>query len=233
MTGLRRPDRQRVAFSGLRLGIALGLGLAVGLAVGLGRDSGAAWAQSAARAALDPPAGPLLESSFRAAGSDPAAPRPLVLWRFDGIRLDRLAESRSEASGRFDFGIQPLPLAGADFGVTGPGESPNPALFRRYERAVPAPVVASEERTPEGEPAALLVLTARAEGELRIRDAADDRLLARIPVEQASRSGTRIELARWLPDPAPAVIALEHRLDDGRLSPRELWPLDSAALGGP
>ncbi len=219
--------RSRVFRSGLILAL---------LAAGAAAVPAPARAQGAAGAVLDPPPEPLVATTFRATGRDDAAPRALVLWRFDGERLERLAESRSGVDGRFDFGLQPLPLVRAEFGVTGPGEAPDPATFRRYERAVPAPVVASEERDADGTPRTLLVLTARAEGELRLYDAGNDRLLARLPVAGAPGPGTPIELDRWLPVPAPAELAIEHRLADGRVSPRERWrlaPGEPAAANGP
>ncbi len=222
-----RFARQRTRLTSAR-GIAALVGIALVVAGSVAGGDGAARAQTAGRAVLDPPAEPLVASAFRAAGFDPAAPRTLVLWRFDGARLDRLGESRSGPDGRFDFGLQPLPVARADFGVTGLGEAPDPGTFRRYERAVPAPVVASDEVSADGAPRTLLVLTARSEGELRIRDAASGRWLARIPVATTPRPGTAIDLDRWLPSPVPHAIAIEHRLDDGRVSPPEIWILEAA-----
>lgn len=221
-------QRTRLTSARLTLAIALasvGLFGIVGM-TGAAATAGAQAVGSASRAALDPPLEPLLAGTFRATGFDPAAPRALVLWRFDGATHHRLAETRSSAEGRFDFGLHPLPLVGADFGVTGAGESPDASGFRRYERAVPPPIVAAQD----DDGGTLHVLTARAEGELRIADADSGQLLARIPVLSTPQRGTPIDLARVLPRDRPRAIALEHVLNDGRRSVPEIWLLESPDL---
>lgn len=178
---------------------------------------------SAPRPVLDPPVEPQIAATFRPTGFDPAAPRALVLWRFDGRTHHRLAETRSNAEGRFDFGLQPLPLVRADFGVTGANETPDARTFRRHERTVPPPRVGSED----GGGGVLHVLTAHAEGELWISDADSGRLLARQPVASTPQAGSPIDLERVLPRDRPRAIALEHVLDDGRRSAPEIWLLEA------
>lgn len=186
--------------------------------------AGAQSVGSVARPALDPPVEPQVAVTFRAAGFDPAAPRALVLWRFDGTAYHRLAETRSDAAGRFDFGFHPLPILRADFGVTGASETPDAHTFRRFEREVPPPRVGSED----DDGGVLHVLTAHAEGELWIADADTGRLLARQPVMSTPQAGSPIDLDRVLPRDRPRAIALEHVLDDGRRSAPEIWVLDGA-----
>ena len=193
-----------------------------GLALVLAWAPLAAQAGDSARARLDPPDEPLDSMTFRAAGFDSAAPRPLVLWHFDGNRYSRLAETRSGSDGRFDFGLYPLPLSQAEFGVTGPGEAPEGRDFRHYERVVPSPVVVAQD-SGEG---LLRVLTSRAEGELRIYDHDTRRLLARMPIATVPRREISIDLVTALPRIWPRSIAIEHVLDDGRRSAQAVWRLE-------
>lgn len=212
------PTRGQEAF--LLLSLALSLALATVLPA-RGDDTNPA--------VLDPAREPLSEATFRAVGFDRAPPRELVLWRFDGETYHRIAETRSESDGRFDFGIQTLPLVRADFGVTGRGEPPDASHFRRYERVVPAPVVAAEA-TEDDE---LYILTSRAEGEIWIHDHDTGRLLARVAVDGSSQHGTSLDLARTLPRNRPRAIALEHVLGDGRRSLPEVWLIGESTPGEP
>lgn len=181
-----------------------------------------AQAGDSSRARLDPPAEPLDSTTFRAVGFDSAGPRPLVLWHFDGNRYLRLAQTHSSSDGRFDFGLFPLPLSHAEFGVTEPGEAPNEREFRHYERVVPAPVVVAQD-SGEG---LLRVLTSRAEGELRIYDHDTMRLLARMPIATLPQREVSIDLMTALPRIWPRAIAIEHILADGRPSAQAVWRLE-------
>jgi len=67
---------------------------------------------------LDPPGKLEGVHSYRATGADPGGPRPLVLWRWDGMRFIRLATTRSDSNGRFDFGEQTLPSGDVYFHVS-------------------------------------------------------------------------------------------------------------------
>ena len=185
---------------------------------------GSASASGSTRAVLDRIAAPVETTTFRATGFDPAAPRGLLLWRFDGERYLRLAETRSGDDGRFDFGLQPLPLAHADFGVTGPDDSPVASGLQSVERRLPAPIVTAHD---SGDGDVLRVLTARAEGELYLSDAATGRLLARIPVDSTPGHALAIDLATALPRVRPEAIAIEHVLQDGRRSAPEIWLLEN------
>lgn len=50
--------------------------------------------------------------SLRATGVDYGAPRRLTLWRVDADRAARLAETRSQPGGHFDFGQVLVPMSG-------------------------------------------------------------------------------------------------------------------------
>jgi hypothetical protein len=173
------------------------------------------------RATLEAPVAPVEGSTFHAKGSDPAAPRTLVLWRWTGQSFLRTAETRSSNDGAFDFGLQPLPLAHADYVVTPTGEAPGRDELLGIERSLPAPIVADEDPAD----AVLLVRPARAEGEIQVRDAGTGQLLARIEVDPDSVRGTAIDLSAALPHVWPEAISIEQRLLDGRRSAREVWIL--------
>ena len=183
-----------------------------------------AGADEATRAILELPSGLVDAPAFRVAGHDPGAPRSLVLWRWDGAGPRRLAETRSDEEGRFDFGLEPLPLVRADYAVAAMGEVPDPADYRRVERRVPAPIVAAHDRKED----LLRVLVACAEGELRLSDPATGRLLARRPIDPTAAGDQAIDLATALPRVRPEALAIEHVLPDGRRSAPELWLLEGS-----
>ncbi len=221
LTGTRARSLARAARSGHRARVRGIVGmLAIALAIA---DSGAS-ASGSIRAVLEPPTGPLEATTFRATGFDPAAPRPLVLWRFDGERYLRLAETRSGSDGRFDFGLQPLPLAQTDYGVTGLDESPKSSDLQAIDRRLPAPVVAAHDAEDD----VLRLLTARAEGEIYVSDAGTGRLLARFAVDPTPGRTLAIDLSTALPRIRPDAIAIEHVLPDGRRSAPEIWLLEGA-----
>ncbi len=219
LTGTRERSHARPARSGHRARVRGILGM---LAIALAIADASASASGSIRAVLDSPNGPLEATTFRATGFDPAAPRSLVLWRFDGERYLRLAETRSASDARFDFGLQPLPLAHTDYGVTGLDESPKSSDLQAIERRLPAPVVA----TYDAEDDVLRVLTARAEGEIYVSDAGTGRLLARFAVDPTPGRTLAIDLATALPRIRPDAIAIEHVLPDGRRSTPEIWLLE-------
>lgn len=176
-----------------------------------------------AQIVLELPEGPIDASVFRATGSDPQAPRPLVLWRRDGEVTRRLAETRSTPDGRFDFGLTPLPLTNAEFAATGRDE-PAPterSRFRPVERSVPRPVIATHDEADDR----LVVQTARPDGELEISDATTGRLLARIAVVPTRAGTTELALEHALPRERPSAIAIVQVLPDARRSAPEVWRL--------
>lgn len=169
---------------------------------------------------LDPPDAAELRHGYRATGTDPNAPRPLVLWRWDGFRFLRVASTRSEPDGRFDFGEQTLPSSEVDFHVSLRDDAPDIDRMLRIERPVPAPIVVlGGLGTSE-----IILAPAARSGELRIYDAQSGRLLLRRPV--ASHNHVCVDLSAELPRPWPAALAIEQVLDDGRRSDRQHWRLD-------
>lgn len=209
-------DRSRPSVRSLAAGIASAIVGAIAVL------DGSASASGSAHAVLDATTAPVDGTTFRATGFDPSAPRDLVLWRFDGERYLRLAETRSGEAGDFDFGLQPLPLGHADYGVTTLDRSPTPSDLQSIDRRLPAPVVVAHD---PGDDDVLRVLTARADGELFLSDATTGRLLARFAVDPTPGRALAIDLATALPRVRPAAIAIEHRLPDGRRSEPEIWVL--------
>ncbi len=160
--------------------------------------------------------------SYRAVGSDPGGPRPLVLWRWDGAHFIRLASTRSNSNGRFDFGEQALPSGDAYFHVAIRNEIARTDRLLRIERPVPAPVIVSGG-LGSGE---LTFAPARRGGEIRIYDATSNRLILRKPVEVPVGTPVSLDLMAELPRPWPTALSFIQVLDDGRRSDRGYWPLD-------
>jgi len=197
------------------------------LVLGLAATLPVATAPRLARADEEPPrldAVPfrIEANSFRAVGFDPAAPRPLVLWRWDGERFFRVATTRSQTWGRFDFGQQPIPSGDAYFHVSAVGALPDPDRLLHVERRTPAPVIQSGGL----ETGELVLVPARLEGELWIRDADSGRLLLRKAVDPRARYRVWVDLDDELPRPWPRALEIEQRLDDGRASESEILPLE-------
>ena len=183
-----------------------------------------------AGAGAGPPLQPLLETPepgrhatvVRAAGHDPAAPRALVLWRWDGTSFLRLATTRSQPGGRFDFGLQAVPGRGLSLHVAAEGEAPSVERALRVDPPLPAPIVVADG-LEQGE---LVLAPARPEGELRLYDASTGRLLLRVPVGAGRRGRVTIDLEAVLPRPWPTALSIEQVVAGSRRSPRQFWPLD-------
>ena len=145
-----------------------------------------------------------------------------MLWRWDGARFFKLAATRSDANGRFDFGEQTLPSSDVYFHVSIRNERANTNRLLHIERPVPAPVVVSGG-LDSGE---IVVVPAHPGGEIRIYDADSGRIILRRAVEARTRHRVSLDLIAELPRPWPVALWIEQILDDGRRSEREYWPLD-------
>ena len=168
-------------------------------------------------ALADPTGGDAGRASFRAEGEDPAGPRLLTLWLWDGDRFHRIAETRSDATHRrFDFGQQPLPLRGAAYHVAPRGRAPEMRNLLRVDRVLPAPRVLGDP-IASGE---IVIAPALHAGTLAVRDATSGRLLDRLVVDPAARRRVVLPLeplARRV-----EAVTIEQQLDDGRRS-RPTW----------
>lgn len=171
---------------------------------------------------LDSPSARDTGASHRATGTDPAAPRPLVLWSWDGRQFSRLASTRSDSQGRFDFGEQPLTALGVYFQVSALGSEPTTEHLLHIERPLPAPVILLGGL----DPFEITVAPAYPGGELRIYDAETGRLLLRKSLEPTAAPSASIDLRDELPQPCPTALAIEQVMDDGRRSERQSWRLD-------
>ena len=189
------------------------LSLAVALPSGAGEDR---------LPRLDPPGSLEDLHSYRATGTDPSGPRPLVLWRWDGTRFIKLASTRSDTNGQFDFGEQALPSNEVYFHVSVRNEGASTDHLLRIERPVPAPVVVAGG-LGSGE---IIFAPAHPGGEVRIYNADTGRLILRKPVEARTRFRVSLDLLAELPQPWPSALAIEQVLDNGRRSERQHWPLD-------
>lgn len=191
----------------------------------------ASWlAHAPAMASDGSPAAPRLDRvdpasealSFRAGGIDPDSPRELVLWRSSGDgRFTRVSATRSEASGRFDFGQVPLLGGSSFFKVCAAGDAPKTGPSLRIERPMAAPLIyaASSDRDQ------IAVVPARREGELRFHDANTGRLLFRHRITARQEEAGIIDFGEALPAPRPEALSVYQVFDDGRRSARETWLL--------
>jgi hypothetical protein len=166
---------------------------------------------------LNTPRSEMGSASYRATGSDPRAPRRLVLWRFDGARFYRIATTRSDPTGRFDFGEQPLPDDENYFHVAAQGIPAKTDALLRIERRIPAPVLLAGGL----DGSELSIAPAFRQGEIRIYDAGSGRLLLRQPVDAHGRDRVLVDLDAELVEPWPAALLLQQVLDDGRRSAKE------------
>ncbi len=173
---------------------------------------------------LDPLDGFATGSIARVTGSDPGAPRALVLWLWDGTGFGRIATTRSNPTGRFDFGMQTLPGEGAGLDVTIEGGRPDPARRLRAEPPLTAPILVSGGLDSDG-PIELVIAPALPRGELRVTDRQTGRLLLREPIAPRDRGRITLDLTNRLARPWPETIAIEQILEDGRRSPRLFWRL--------
>ena len=171
---------------------------------------------------LDSPSTLEGRNSYRATGTDPGGPRPLVLWRWDGTRSIRLASTRSDSHGRFDFGEQALPSKDVYFHVSIRDERPEPIRLLPIKRRVPAPVVISGGLGVDE----IVLAPAHPSGEIRVYDADSGRLILRKPVESRTRYRVTLDFVADLGQPWPAALLIEQILDDGRRSAGLYWPLD-------
>ncbi|MEE3328036.1 MAG: hypothetical protein VX252_11935 [Myxococcota bacterium] len=104
-------------------------------------------------------------------GHDPAGPRRLELWRIDTPGPERIGGTESATDGTFNFGRIPLPQAELSLVVTPPGVDPASVTPLRLRRpALSRPDVRVEYK-PGGMQAK--IIPARLEGELEIRNEAD------------------------------------------------------------
>ena len=152
-------------------------------------------------------------------GTDPGAPRPLVLWFWDGSRFSRIATTRSDQRGRFDFGSLPIPSSGTFLHVSLRGAPPEPARLLRLEPPLPAPVLVSGglDIASRGE---IVLAPAIPRGEIRVHDARTRILLLRESVDPVDRGRITLDLSEHLARPWPASLSIEQVLDDGRRSAR-------------
>jgi hypothetical protein len=144
------------------------------------------------------------------------------LWRWDGTRFMKLASTRSDANGRFDFGEQALPSSDVYFHVSVRNADTNTDHLLRIERPVPAPIVVSGG-LGSGE---IILAPAHPGGEIRIYDADSGRLILRKVVEARTRYRVPLDLFAELPRPWPLALSIEQVLDNGRRSERQHWRLD-------
>ncbi|HEB89010.1 MAG TPA: hypothetical protein ENI85_05525 [Deltaproteobacteria bacterium] len=163
-------------------------------------------------------------SIARVVGTDPGAPRNLVLWLWDGAEFSRVAGTRSRRSGRFDFGIRTLPGEGGGFDVALEEQPPDPDRVVLAEPPLIAPMLVSGG--PDFDhPIELVIAPAIPRGELRVYDRRTRRLLLRAPVDPHDRGRVTLDLAEHLARPWPETISIEQVLEDGRRSPGLIWRL--------
>ncbi len=170
---------------------------------------------------LDPLVAEAGAQSLRIAGHDPAAPRPLALWRFEAGEFRRLATRRSTADGRFDFGEQSWPIRTQRFHVVPAGVSPEGSRSVSLARTLPSPrILSSGVRPTEIE-----IAPALREGVILVRDARSGRLLLRRIVAPAPATHTALDLAAEGVAAQTEEVTIEHALEDGRRSAAIRWSL--------
>jgi hypothetical protein len=233
---MRRPNRFPLTARVARVGGILGGLIIASVAIADGdSDTDAAGpdahtaaepapaAQAAPRLRLPPPDPNAV--SFVAEGWDPGAPRPLVLWRWDGRAFVRLGETRSNASGRFDFGELPIALGEVYLDVAPRGTPPSTRRMQAVGREDPAPRLTSASGIGGSE---IQVQVARREGELRVYAASDRRLLLRVAIDPTLAGALDLDLGRELGPRPPRAVWLEQVLANGTRTPAAYWRLDHA-----
>ena len=171
---------------------------------------------------LDPPEARVGDQSVRIAGWDPAAPRQLVLWRFESGAYRRIASRRSAAGdGRFDFGQQSWPIGPHRFHVAPAGMAPERSRSVSLPRSLPSPRILSSGTRPTE----IQIVPALAEGVILVRDAESGRLLMRSVVTRDPATRLFLDLAAEGVAAQTDRVTLEHVLDDGRRSPAIRWSL--------
>jgi hypothetical protein len=161
--------------------------------------------------------------SFRAEGVDPAGPRQLVLWSHRNESFERIAATRSLANGRFDFGEISVAMGPLMLAVSARGQRPLIEELLVIERSIPAPQIVAIPSEANRE---ILVHPARFEGEFRVRDAHDGRLLARLAIEPSRPAATTLDLFELFGASAPESIWIHQVLEDGRQSDRAFFRFD-------
>jgi len=171
---------------------------------------------------LDAPSAELATTTVALAGRDPAAPRTLALWQDAPEGARRIATARSDASGRFDFGLWPIPVAGIDLAVVGAGERPTASDYRRFSSPPPAPLGQIVE---DGGGLRLAVQPVTASGVVLVHERATGRLVGHGAL-LADPDGRIPSVPLGAASAAPLEVEVVHVLPDGRRSePRLLhWP---------
>jgi hypothetical protein len=174
---------------------------------------------------LDPPTVTSGSVTATVSGFDPASPRRLTLWRVEGERAARLAETESEGSGRFRF--PEVAATGVELVVAPAGEVPEKSAARVR---LPGPAVepAVAEISGQSDGVRMLRIWPSAAAEYVIV-AADGQALARqrVPVRPAARD-RMLALAVELPASGATLWIAEERVGGERsawrrveLSPEE------------
>jgi len=158
-------------------------------------------------------------STVAIVGWDDSAPRSLVLWHWTGEAFERLAETRSNVWGRFDFGRLPVPVRGWRLHVAEADHEPDRARLELLLGPLPAPRL-----SPAGfETDLLSIQPALFEGELRIYAHGDGGLLLRRSLAEHGARAIFLDLAEELPRSAPEALEIVHVLGDGRRSEPAYW----------
>jgi hypothetical protein len=162
--------------------------------------------------------------TFRATGIDPLGPRRLVLWRAQDGAFRRVAKTRSERDGSFDFGEIPISLSEGSFHVVPLAESPEGSRPFQPQPPLPAPQVL----LGGVDVLKIWVVPALYQGELQIRDGISGRLLLRRPIEPNQRGALEFDLRHEGLTSQTQTLTIEQRLDDGRRSDSTRWSVRSA-----
>jgi hypothetical protein len=166
----------------------------------------------------------------RVRGFDPAAPRPLLLWRPADGHAAVMARGASRPDGSLDFPEIAIPAQGLEVLVTAAGETPASASASLPRTVAPrAPLAPRAQPRPRARGAAVVlrVVPSEAGGEVLLASA-PGQVFARHPVParpDAAGRGFDIELRLA---PGDTQVWLAHETHDGRRSawrPVELDPV--------
>ena len=142
-------------------------------------------------------------------GHDPAAPRPLKLWRIDAKGPEPIGTTKSLADGHFDFGRLPLPQGGLSLVITPPGVNPTSVTPVQWSRPFPSPPHVVTEYDASGMSAQMI--PARLGGELQILTEHDEVLVS-------ARATTRPLRFRFDRADLLERLRLVHAFENGRRS---------------
>lgn len=162
--------------------------------------------------------------SIRARGDAGPGVRSLELWSWRDEVFERIATTRSDPDGAFDFGEVPVPAGALWLDVTVRGDVPSVDRLLRIERPPAAPIISA---VVDGSISEIRIHPAVREGELRVRDARSGVLIDRWPVTTRAPGRAPFDWTINSVSGDPIEFTVEQVLEDGRVSPPAFYRFEA------